>query len=643
MGRDKVGDKKIQLPLVFVLLLVSALDQRHQFNFGNMDASLWTSPSSSSKGGGSGSAGGKSPPIGGGGQKGQKRSQSGGPKGDSSGGGGGSKGKPRAAKGGYVFSNDPLKPRLPPHTWPWGTGATKANLELFANGSEYPGLAQSADHSISSIPELYEWYPCLNEKCPSPSRQTPPFGRAGVSNFSVVSNSQVKCKFCFVQYVPVKSQRVVAMFQAPLVEKLGGSLGPLHPKFAGSKLYGQAELALQTNEDNFDPNKPPVFPEGSFSLPSPAEWLAANTNIGNVQRARSGPSLDAALTARASLARLDNAIANGETASLDFAKLSRAASASSLAPTSTQDAGASSFCTPDVGIFRYLQTAIQNAKSWGEDSLAAALEFKLQKDFPDGEPEPPKAPAPPIVQLSAPNELNLLATKQAQALRELLASRASLDVAKDKVISCQAALNEAKELATKAAAQVAISASNYEQAGLAVKAFNDKVQQTELAAAAAASAELTAATLKATKIEAKTEEPTYAAVVKGVSKGKVSKDSAAPVLPVSGARKAEEEPDMDGDKAMGGASNHSGSQHTTASKRIKKLADARKQERLNDYTETGKLLLNPELASDSAWLQTLEAICQKYDLEPTAVLQAAEKQENLVMVTIKQQDDAADL
>lgn len=564
-----------KFPLVFALLLAIALVQRHLFAAKNdkMDPSLWTSPSNSSnnKGGGSRGNGGKNQvPIGGGGQKGQKRSQSGGPKGGDSSGAGGGK-PPRQAKGGYTFGTDSLKPRLPPQTFPWGTGATKANLELFSNGSEYPGLAQSADHSTSSVPVLCDWYPCLNERCPAPSRKTPPFSRAGVSNFAVVSNSQVKCKFCYVQYLPVNSQRVIAMFQAPLVEQLGGSLGALHPKFAGSKLYGQAELALLTNESNYDPNKPPVFAEGTFSLPSPAEWLEANTSIGKVQRNRSGTSQEVVLAAKASLARLDNATANGEVA-LDFAKLSRATSAASLAPTSTQDPDASSsYCTPDVGIFRYLQTAIDNAKNTGEDALAAALESKLHKDFPNGEPEPPKAPAPPT--LSAPNELNLLATKSAQTLRELLASRANLDLAKDKVISCQSALNEAKEAATKAAAQVAIAASNYEQAGLAVKDFNDKVQQTELAAAAAASAELTEATLKIPKVETKTEDPkdpTYAAVVKGISKGKPS-NTAAPVLPpMQSTRKAEEEPDMDGDKAMGGASN-SGSQQTSASKRQKNL------------------------------------------------------------------------
>jgi len=295
--------------------------------------------------------------------------------------------------GGYTFGTNPLKPRLPPQTYPWGTGATDESMRMFANGSEYPGIAKCENPTLTTVPEIPEWLPCINDRCPAPSRQIPPYTRAGVSNYAVVSNSEVKCHYCYTQILPINSQRVISMYQSPLVSRLGGHLGPLHPKFAGSKLYGLAKSALEINEANFDPNKPPVVSE--FVLPSPAEWLEKNGK-GKKQKQS---SLDAVLTARASLARLENAVANDQGAATDFGKLSRAASGSSLPDnsqpgSSTENPGALDYCLPTAGIFKYLTTAIENAKFAGDEAFATALEAKLEREFPEGEPEPPREVSP---------------------------------------------------------------------------------------------------------------------------------------------------------------------------------------------------------------------------------------------------------
>lgn len=152
-------------------------------------------------------------------------------------------------------------------------------MDKFTNGSEYPGIAHTLDHSVTRVPVLYEWYPCLNNQCGASSRSAPPYTRAGVSNFAIVSNPEVKCRFCYTQYLPINSQGVVQLFQQPLVQQLAGKLGPLHPKFRGSKLYGMAEQMLEVNTANFDPSKPPVFDTEALILPTPAQWLEAKTGI----------------------------------------------------------------------------------------------------------------------------------------------------------------------------------------------------------------------------------------------------------------------------------------------------------------------------------------------------------------------------
>lgn len=599
-----------------------------------MDPSIWNS-----KGGGRGAKNKDSrksssqPPAAGYKRKGDSNSS--GP-----GGKAGGKKFQSAQSGGYTFGTNPLKTRMPAQTYPWGTGASDESIRLFANGSEYPGIAKCENPTLDTIPVIPDWLPCINDRCPAPSRQQPPYTRAGVSSFAVVSNSEIKCHHCYTQLLPVNSQRVISMYQKPLVSKLGGHLGALHPKFAGSKMYGLAKAALEINEANFDPNKPPVVSE--FELPSPAEWLAQNGH-GKGKKQQKQSSLDAVLTARASLARLENAVANDQAAATDFGKLSRAASGASL-PDTGQAANSSDnpvdYCLPTVGIYMYLKNAIDNAKATGEEAFAAALEGKLNREFPDGEPQPPKEELPVKAPLSAPNELNLLATKQAQTLRELLSARNSLDNARAQVGICQKSLNEAKEAATKAAAQLAMCASNYEKAGLAIKDFNDKVHQAEMAAADAAKAESAAdwTSKTETKIEAEdpnsnTAEPSYAAVVRGTAKAPPKDAVVLPTPPSPTVRKAEEHPDPDGDREM--AASNSGSVVTSASKKLKKLADAQESQYVNDYTSIAPLLDNHKLAEDPAFYENLVQICQRYDLEPTDVIQAAVvKNENMVMLAI---------
>lgn len=236
----------------------------------------------------------------------------------------------------------------------------------------------------------------------------------------------------------------------------------------------------------------------------------------------------------------------------------------------------------------------------------------------------------------------MLATKQAQTLRELLSARSSLDNARAQVVVCQTSLNDATETATKAAAQLAMAASNYEKAGIAVKTFNDKVHQAEMAAADAAKAESAAGWATAAKIETKAEDsatlpagPSYAAIVKGASKA--SAKDAHVVLPTPPTpptvRKAEEQPDLDGDREM--AASNSGSVVTSASKKLKKLADAQEQQYVNDYTSIAPLLENHQLAEDPVFFDQLTQVCQRYDLDPTEVVQAAVvKNENKVMLAV---------
>lgn len=359
--------------------------------------------------------------------------------------------------------------------------------------------------------------------------------------------------------------------------------------------------------------------------------------------------MDAILTARASLARLDNSTANGETA-LNFASLSKAASASNLSVASGKQEEAASpvASTPDAGVYHYLLSSVEKAKQQGDTATAKALEQKLQADFPQGEPTPPQPLAPIAPPLSAPNELNILAEKSAQALRDLKASRAALEVAKDRVLACQNQLNEAKELATKASAEVSLAAARYQEAGIAVKNFNEKVQSRELAAASAIT-EIVEQSLKQPKAEKNEKkaadvklEPTYASVVANGGKGQDtdSGSPASPVLPAQPKRKEDGQPDLDGDDGM--LSQHSGgSQQTTASKRLKKQKDAMYLEAVNDYMRSGQMILEPKLRQDQQYLAELTLICEKHRVQLTDMFAAADKTipENLIQQMVERQKD----
>lgn len=588
-----------------------------------LDASLWNSPAP--KGGKADTKGGAqgSQPHG----KGKKRSQSGGPgKGDSK--------QQKAAPTGYMFGNN--KNRLPKTTYPFGNGASPNDLAKFAGGSEYPGIVATTNHSLDAVPQLFDWYPCLNNGCSSPSRKVPPHERAGVSAFSIVSNPEIRCKYCLTQYVPVNTQRVVHMYQKPLVERLGGKLGPLHPKFKGSKLYGDAEHVLAVNQANYDPNKPPLL---EWSLPTPQEWLQQNSTVGRMSPKTA--SLDAVQTAKASLARLETAVQQGEVTS--FASLSRAASASSVgqaaAPAQPQEPQEEQ---PDLGIYKWLVASIAKAEQQGATSTAEALTEKLNADFPLGEPKPQEQPAPPV--LSAPRELNLLAGKSAKALKELLGARDALDAAKDRVVACQAQLNEAKELATRASADLSLAATKYKEAGAAVKAFNDMVEARELTAASEIDQQLAGKgkTVKSEKPDVKNEQgtATYSAVVQGLGKSNSPIAPANPVLP----RKAEDqEPTADGDQDMQEHEGSFHSQQTSASKRAKKAADAARQEQANDFATAGKVQLDSSLRENQTYLAELNIVCQKYHVDLNEFFAAIDKGENLILQMSEQKPTEDDV
>jgi len=264
----------------------------------SVDSALWNAPAAVHKGQGRGGRNGKSPanrtqahPLdsqgGGGGGKGQNRSKSQGKRSNLT------QGDQAIGSGGYHIG-DSKRPRLPTDSYPFGTGALEQDIALLSSGSPYPGIAKQEDHGAGALPTVFEWIPCLNNRCSAPSRNKPPYSRAGISNFAAVSNPKVKCKFCLVEYLPAHSQRIIEVFQRPLVSKLGGALGPLHPKFKGSKLYSQAEYIVAMNEGTEEAGKPPVFdvsaglfdsrpcplqPQPGSTAPAPmgvGQWLNAN-------------------------------------------------------------------------------------------------------------------------------------------------------------------------------------------------------------------------------------------------------------------------------------------------------------------------------------------------------------------------------
>jgi len=480
-------------PLAAVRLVVS---------MSSVHPSLWQAgPPQKGKGGGKGQqqpiapqpfqgAGG----AGGGGKKGTKRTASNSRKGSD---GSGQKGN------GYIVGFN-RKPRMAANdTYPFGTGATDEQIALLANGSQFPGLLPQTENGPNSGPEVYTWVPCLNEACTAPTRQRPPFKRAGVTNFSLVSNPAVKCKFCYVQFLPLDTQKVIDIFQKVLVRRLGGALGPLHPKFKGSKVHAQALLAL---EGDGDPTKPPL---GMVSPSSPS-WpveLDATLSIGSGNSSATlGPTMsslteflnsrenlesinarkdrcssqEAKRRAKQSLASLEAAVASGQVDldEPDFAALSKVTSTATI-QAAEPEAEQGQQGADGEAIYHYLKKAIEQAEEKGDLARASAMQQTLENDFPQGPPAPPKIEEKPVKPLSAPNELNLLSTKSAQALASLISKQKALECAKDAVVAAQQQLNHAKELATKAEAEVNYSLAAYQLADEEVKNFTLRVARKE--------------------------------------------------------------------------------------------------------------------------------------------------------------------
>jgi len=632
--------------LAYILTSFLPLDQMAV----SVNPALWSAPIRKGRGGAGKKGASKEAPdteVG----KGKKRShsQSGSRKGDTSASSTLAVGAP---SGGYTVGNN-TKPRLSLETHPWGTGAKADELELFTAGSEYPGIAKQLDNTPGSLPSVYEWIPCLNWDCTSPSRSKPPFPRAGASAYAVVSNPECKCKFCFVQFLPVNSQRIIEIFQKPLVAKLGGQLGALHPKFRGSKIYSHAELMLAANAANSDPTKPPLFDVGSSlfanaplagsastSSAAPAttpmrsatvaDWLSNNQLPKNIS------SAEAVRNAKSSLSRLEGAVANGEVNEfrIDFGALSRAASASSL----HADANATQQVpneAPNAGIYKFVAST---ASSEAENNPAkvAALNVMLKADFPEGEPLPPRPMPAELAQLSAPNELNILAGSSAQALRDLIAARSALEVCRDRVLACQNQLDEAKEMATKAAAEVKCSLDRYKEADTAVKDFNAKVaaketeRSSKIAEQVARVSQPTTPPVNSGQVKEEqggTAAATYAAVAAKGTGNQASEQPIEPILPLPKRKDGDEQQD----EQMSQPSN--GSQNTSASKRVKKERDAQKMEMelANDASTAGELMHRPELSQDQVYYDKLSLVCQKYNVAVQTVIEAASRHENLIL------------
>lgn len=502
---------------------------------GNMtvNPALWSAGPPAAKGGGK-KSGGKQhqqPPLVGDG-KGKKGAQSNSRKGA------------QQPVGGYQIGHN-TRPRMALEIYPWGNGATSEEMTLFPNESQFPGIAApSKDAAPGAIPQPFEWIPCLNSACPAPCLQKPPYSTLGIANFAVVSNPGIKCKLCCTQFVPMNTQRVLELFQAVLIKKLGGALGPLHPKFKGSKMYIQAELAL--GDDT--PDKPPLFDPSANGKGSGIASAAISQAADALQAQAAAPmsaaswlnnnqkippktsSAEAVEMARSSLTHLESALLSGEIDidDLDYRALSRATSAASLHPESN-DPSPENSSTGDTGIFEYLTSSIQIVLANQDEAKAAALRAVLEADFPKGRPEAPKESVPPPRPLSPPNELNLLAGKSAQALQALLAARTHLEVCRDQVVACQHQVDQAKELATKASAEVQASLTVYQQADDAVKAFNAKTAAKEAERAAHLNQQMAEVTQPVTppaniapSIKSEQEQieqqQTYAAVVKGKGK-----------------------------------------------------------------------------------------------------------------------------
>jgi len=637
-----------------------------------VNPSLWTTaPTGKARGKGQAQqrGGGKSPANRQqAGEKGQKRSQS------------KSReqpvGAPAGGKGGYFLGNNSKKARLPLESYPFGTGATQEDIRLLADGSPYPGIAATDDRSPSSTPMVFEWVPCLNQNCPAPCRTKPPYSRAGVSNYAIVSNSKVRCHFCLVEILPIDSQRIVELFQPTLIAKLGGNLGPLHPKFKGSKIYIQAEKMLRENEQTADPSMPPLhdlshwFPASGPPMAeatAASSWLPASgppqaeatatastqPNVSEIGQWLAAPanrfpkptsSDEAVQSAKLSLLRLETAIAHGQVdaaglanAGLDYATLSRQASEARLDIENQGNSTAPASSAPDLpraSIYHYLLGAIKGAQDAGETDKAEDLKKMLEKDFPTGEPQ---KPVPPPVQLSPSHELNLLASKSAQALRDLTAARKALEVCRDRVMASQSQLDEAKQQATVATAEVQSALLRYRDADSAVRDFNSKIAAKEMEKSAKIVEQVAAASPSTPKDTVpnpvKAEQATYATVaakgVKGKGKQTLATDPVLPPVPATkrsedGKPKGDLDDDMDGNKS-------DNSQVISNSKKIKREADALELERSNDADLSGQLQLDPNLVQNEEYMCKLANLCHKYSVTQAQVIEDAAKGENTIL------------
>lgn len=320
---------------------------------------------------------------------------------------------------------------------------------------------------------------------------------------------------------------------------------------------------------------------------------------------------------------------------LDFATLAKDAASSS------QDFAAAAAAQPEaqgsLGIFKYLTQSLAKAREAADAEQIEALTLMIQTDFPEGEPKPP-APVP--VQRSPSHELSLLAQTSAQALRDLIAARSTLESAKDRVVAAQSQLDEAKEHATQSAAAMNLALNRYTEADQQVRNFNSKVAAleaqrsaqivSEVAQIAAASPGTPTATEAGQANAKSTPEQTYASVV---AKGKGKQNSQMPLEPVLvlPAVKRPQQPDnADEEMEAKEAEPSEQSMGTTTSKRLKKERDAKMLAQSNDLSTAGLLLLTPALATDDQYLAKLARVCHTYGVTVADVIQKAVNGENLI-------------